>query len=271
MFFVYAMITTDGNFMISEQHQDNVTKEKDMKTLIRLLIVFTLLTTPGLTVFASQSAASTSSVIPTFVIKAVDRNDYVTIQTDNLHLNDTYNVTMGKMGTKGVYGFQVATVSTTSSGRITKTFSIPDALKGQFQIAIRLQSLTTGYYAFNWFYNSDANLDLIGSPEQEPSHTAYGGYPYFNITAVDKATSVTIEEHNFPPNTTFNVRMNWMWTRGLAGAIVETVTTDASGNLSDTKYLIPDFLQGSYQIAIRLESPSTGYYAYNWFYNVDAP
>jgi hypothetical protein len=30
---------------------------------------------------------------------------------------------------------------------------------------------------------------------------------------------------------------------------------------------IPKSLQGSYRIAIRLQSPSTGHYSYNWFYN----
>jgi hypothetical protein len=242
-----------------------------MKNVIRILIIIGLLAVPGITALAAQTSASTALIIPTFVIKAVDRNDLVTIQTDNLRLNDTYVVTMGLMGTRGVNGIHVATVTTTTSGRVTKTFTIPPALKGLGKIAIRLESPTTGYYAYNWFFNSDANLHLIGTPEGTPSSGTYHGYPYFFIIAVDKGTSVTIDEHNFPPNTTFNVRMNWMGTRGVAGAIVETVTTDASGNLSDTKYLIPDFLQGSYKIALRLESTATGYYAYNWFYNNDAP
>jgi hypothetical protein len=241
-----------------------------MKKSFIILIVFGLLLVQGTAVLASQNA----SVIPTFVIKAVDRNDLVTIQTDNLRLNDTYVVTIGKMGTKGVNGIHVATVSTTNSGRITKTFHIPAAFHGASKIAIRLQSPTTGYYAYNWFYNSDANLHLIGTPEPyppKPGPGPYHGYPYFSIKAVDAATSVTIKGYNFPPNTSFDVRMNWMWTRGIAGAIVETVTTDASGKLSDSTYPIPDFLKGSYRIAIRLQSPATGYYAYNWFYNNDAP
>lgn len=242
-----------------------------MKNIFRILILISMMAIPGMTVLAGQSSASTAIVIPTFVIKAVDKNDTVTIQTDNLHLNDTYNVTMGAMGTRGINGIHVATVTTTTSGRITKTFSIPAALQGHEKIAIRLQSPSTGYYAYNWFYNADANLHLIGTPESSPPSGTYQGYPYFFIAAVEKATSVTIDEHNFPANTTFIVRMNWMWTKGIAGAIVETVTTDSSGKLSDTKYLIPDFLQGSNKIAIRLESTSTGYYAYNWFYNNNAP
>lgn len=245
-----------------------------MKIVSTVLIVAVLLAVPGTAVLAGSAQATTSVIYPSFVIKAVDRNDLVTIRTDNLRLNDTYVVTMGLMGTRGVNGIKVATISTTDSGTLTKTFSIPAALKGQYQIAIRLQSPNTGYFAYNWFYNTDANLSLIGTPEPSPAAPTTPtttGYPYFKITAVDKNTSVTIKEYRFPANTTFVVRMNWMYTQGIAGQIVETVTTDASGKLSDTTYNIPDFLQGSYKIAIRLESPATGYYAYNWFYNNDAP
>ena len=53
---------------------------------------------------------------------------------------------------------------------------------------------------------------------------------------------------------------------GIDGEIVATVTTDESGEFTAT-YTIPDFLHGQDSIAIRLESPSSGYYAYNWFYN----
>lgn len=242
-----------------------------MKIISTILLVAVILAVPGTAVMAAQSSAT----IPTFVIKAVDRNDLVTIQTDNLRLNDTYKVTMGVMGTRGVNGYKVATISTTNSGRVTKTFSIPSALKGLNKISIRLYSSSTGYYAYNWFYNSNANLHLIGTSEPSPNGTptsnGYSGYPYFNIKAVDKATSVTIKGFNFPPNKTFKVRMNWMFTRGIAGAIVETITTDASGALSDKTYNIPDFLENTNKIAIRLESTTGGYYAFNWFYNNDAP
>lgn len=245
------------------------------KFVSAILLMAFVLAIPGTAALAAQSSALSASTYPTFVIKAVDRNDLVTIQTDNLRLNDTYVVTMGLMGTRGVNGIHVATFSTTDSGRVTKTFSIPSALKGNHQISIRLKSPTTGYYAYNWFYNSDANLSLIGTPEPAPDDTipstGYSGYPYFYISAVDEATSVSINEYNFPPNKTWNVRMNWYSTRGVAGAIVETVTTDASGALSDTTYAIPDFLENSYKIAIRLESTTGGWYAYNWFYNNDAP
>lgn len=127
---------------------------------------------------------------------------------------------------------------------------------------------TSGYYAYNWFYNSDANVG--SSPSPAPS-TGYAGYPTFSITAVQKDVNVTIVGSNFPPNDTFFVRMNWMGTQGVAGSIVQTIHTDANGNLDDSTYPIPAFLTGSYQIAIRLESSVSVYFAYNWFYNNNAP
>jgi hypothetical protein len=227
-------------------------------------------------------AGAAVTIYPTFVIKAVDADTTVTIMTDNLPPNDTFVVTMGAMGTKGVNGIKVGTTNSGTGGRLTLSYSIPAALHGSYQIAIRMESPTSHFYAFNWFYNSDANLPLITTTEPTPTTTTtttptatpapvYSGYPTFSIQSVVKGSSVTIKGNNFRPNDTYLVRMNWMMTRGVAGTIVETVTTDANGNLSDVTYSIPDFLVNSYQIAIRLESPTTGYYAFNWFYNNNAP
>ena len=63
---------------------------------------------------------------------------------------------MGAMGTRGVNGIKVATTSAGKGGIFTVTYNIPEALKGSYQIAIRLQSPTSGYYGYNWFYNNTA-------------------------------------------------------------------------------------------------------------------
>ena len=101
-----------------------------MRFISTILLVAILMAIPGTAVLAAQTSASSAIVIPTFVIKAVDQNNLVTIQTDNLRLNDTYKVTMGAMGTRGVNGIPVGSVSTTTEDRITTTFSIPVALQG---------------------------------------------------------------------------------------------------------------------------------------------
>jgi 5-hydroxyisourate hydrolase-like protein (transthyretin family) len=203
---------------------------------------------------------------PTFSISAVKEDKNVTIQTNNLPANDNFVVTMGAMGSKGVGGYWVDKFDSGTGDSQSHKFTIPAQLYGSYQIAIRIESPTTGYYAYNWFYNNTTN----GTTPAQPA-PGYVGYPTMSISSVDKDDFVTIQGYNFPPNDSFQVSMNWMGSRGISGTVVETVTTDANGKLSDSKYNIPNALKGSYQIAIRLESPTSGYFAYNWFYNNDAP
>jgi hypothetical protein len=57
------------------------------------------------------------------------------------------------MGTKGINGIKVASTASGKGGAQQLTYNIPAALKGSYQIAIRMQSPTSGYFAYNWFYN----------------------------------------------------------------------------------------------------------------------
>jgi len=251
---------------------------KKFQSLILVLVVIAVVLAPS-AAFAAPSAVpkgnavSSNIIYPTFAITAVDRNNYVSILTEYLPADQDFVVTMGYMGSAGIGGYVVKTTNSGTGGQLALTYDIPAALYNQHKIAIRMVSVQTGYYAYNWFYNYDANVPAETppqSPDPDPS-TTYYGYPTFSIAKVVADTRVKIAGSNFPPNDTFLVRMNWMFTRGIAGTIVETVTTDADGNLSDVKFNIPSYLYISNRIAIRLESPTTGYYAYNWFYNSDAP
>ena len=78
-------------------------------------------------------------------------------------------------------------------------------------------------------------------------------YPYFNIVAVEKDKTVSVEGKNFPANTEFTVLMGKMWTMGIKG-------TEATFN-------IPAALAGYSRISIRLQAKTGGWYAYNWFWN----
>ena len=79
----------------------------------------------------------------------------MTIVTSNLPSNDTFDVLMNYMGTRGEHGYKVATLNSGSGGTQTLTYNIPGELAGQRKIAIRLQSSSgSGYYAYNWFYNN---------------------------------------------------------------------------------------------------------------------
>jgi hypothetical protein len=252
--------------------------EETMKYIAAVFIAIALLAVPAGSAWMVPGAPQTSpmgdvigsykvGVIPTFVITAVDQDKTVTIQTDNFPANDTFVVTMGAMGTRGIGGIKVATTDSGDGGRFTRTYNIPAKLHGAYQIAIRLESPTSGYFAYNWFYNRDANVDDgDGEDGDEDGTTPYKGFPTITILSVVRGDTVTIKGHNFPAEDAFQVRMNWMGTKGVAGAIVDTYETGTGGEFTDT-FDIPDFLSDAYQIAIRLESPTSGYFAYNWFYN----
>ncbi|HNT23683.1 MAG TPA: hypothetical protein PKM21_04925 [Anaerolineales bacterium] len=216
----------------------------------------------------SPAPAPGYSGYPYFFITSVNKDDTVTIKAYNFPANDTFNVTMGTYGSYGIGGVVVGSSNTGAGGTFVATYDIPASLEGAYQIAIRLQSPTTGYFAYNWFYNNTTAAP-VNPPAPGPGN-GYSGYPYFFITAVARNNSVTINAFNFPKNDTFTVTMGAYGTYGISGTVVGSTNTGNNGNFSAT-YEIPDGLAGSYQIAIRLQSPTTGYFAYNWFYNNSTP
>jgi hypothetical protein len=240
-----------------------------MKRLISTILALGLilsfsLPTPAL-------AAQSQSLIPTFSIIGVATNTSVTIQTYNFPAGDTFKVLMGYMGTRGVNGYYVTTIGSGGGGSFTATFNIPAALFGQYQIAIRLQSISgSGYFAYNWFYNNTTGGN-IGGPGYPPGIPGYFGYPTFSIASVVANSTVTIVTNNLPPNDVFRVTMGPMGTRGINGFIVTTINSGGGGTQTLT-FNIPSQLSGSFQISIRLQSISgSGFYAYNWFYNNTTP
>ncbi|NLG72367.1 MAG: LysM peptidoglycan-binding domain-containing protein [Chloroflexi bacterium] len=206
--------------------------------------------------------------IPTFSISSVVAGKTVTIQTNNFPANDSFDVLMGQMGTRGVNGIKVTSINSGKGGSFTATFDIPATLADHRRIAIRLQSNTgSGYYAYNWFYNTTADSGTGGGDDSGSPSTGYKGYPTFSIASVVRDQSVTVSVRNLPPNDTFRVLMGPMGTRGVNGYQVTTFNTGNGGNQSFT-FDIPSQLDGSYQIAIRIEATTgSGYFAYNWFYN----
>lgn len=204
---------------------------------------------------------------PTFSITAVVKDDSVTIKTSNLPAERTFTVLMGKIGTRAVDGVEVGKLDSGKGGALEATYKIPASLKGLSQIAIRIDSAP--YYAYNWFYNSSTSSSGGTGTPTPALVPGYSGYPTFSIIAVDRDQSVTIRTKNLPPNVTFTVRMGKYGTAGVGGTQV-TTTDSGTGGTIDVTYLIPDGLKGLDRIAIRLES-SAGYYAYNWFWNNDAP
>lgn len=90
--------------------------------------------------------------IPTFSIVKVVRGQSVTIQAVNFPANTRFDVTMGAFGSLGIGG-AVVTSTVTASHAFTATYAIPAAWANADRLAIRLQSPTTGYHSYNWFWN----------------------------------------------------------------------------------------------------------------------
>ncbi len=233
--------------------------------VISLILLVVLFGGTWSTAFADALASSepvpSNFIIPTFNITAVDVGNTVTIVTYNFPANDTFQVLMNTMGTRGVGGVVVATVNSGAGGSFTQTFNIPASLKDHERIAIRLQSPTSGYFSYNWFWNNTSGGVPVTGPTPVPFVT-----PTFSITAVVADTTVSIQTANFPANDTFDVLMNYMGTRGVGGIKVATVNSGAGGAFTQT-FNIPAALAGQGRIAIRLQSPTSGYFSYNWFYN----
>lgn len=223
------------------------------------------------------------SGFPTFSIQAVVRDQSVTILTNNVPPNQTFTVRMGAMGTRGIGGIVVGTTDSGAGGSYTATYSIPAALAGSTQIAIRMDS-NLGFFAYNWFWNNTTGTSgptstpvpsiTPGGPTITPVPTSvpgtgYTGIPSFSISSVVRDQTVTVLTNNYPPNQTFTVRMNVIHTQGVGGIVVGTVNSGAGGAFQAT-FSIPAALAGSSQISIRMDSPA-GYFAYNWFWNNTYP
>jgi len=211
--------------------------------------------------------------IPTFSIVSVAEDQDVTIETNNFPANQTFTVTMGPMGTRGIGGTVVGTINSGSGGTLTQTFDIPAALHGSRQISIRAQTAhARPFFAYNWFYNNTAG-DTGGpgdDPTPPPPTTGYTGIPTFRICSVTGGTSVTIVTNNFPANQSFTVTMGPMGTRGIGGTAVGTIESGSGGTLTQT-FNIPAHLQASNRIAIRAQTAhARPYFAFNWFYNSTA-
>ncbi len=212
----------------------------------------------------TPSPSVPSGKIPTFDIVSVEVDSKVTIKTANFPKNDKFDVLMGKIGTRGIGGTKVTSVDSGAGGVLTFTFDIPASLKGLGQIAIRLQSPTSGYFSYNWFWNNTSS----GTPST-PGLPA-GVFPTFTIIAVSQDNTVTVKTSNLPKDDDFDVYMGLYGTKGVGGTKVTTVDTGTGGTQTFT-FDIPAGLKGQQRIAIRMQSPTSGYFAYNWFWNNTYP
>ena len=205
---------------------------------------------------ATEAPAETGyEGVPGLSITSVEGGVSVTIQPENLPLNDTFTVYMGAFGTRGIDGLEVGTITAGTTDVEAQTFTIPEELVDTQIIAIRLES-ESGFFAYNWFFNETTPVEEV----------TYTGIPTFSITSVVKNETVTILTDNFPPNLDFAVKMGPMGTRGVDGIDAGTIQSGEGGAFELTFDIPADYADFS-AISIRLDSANGVYSSYNWFTN----
>ena len=194
--------------------------------------------------------------IPTFSILSVEEDSTVTIYTDNFPKGEYFYVLMGKYGTLGSGGFEADIIESGEGGSFSITFLIPEELKGENIIAMRIEGVESEYFATNWFYNRNT----------QPGEAASTGLPAFSILSVDEDSTVAIETENFPAEEMFTVRMGEFGTKGVDGVEIDTFESGEGGGFSIT-FLIPEELKGRERIDLCLEGEETALSVCNWFWN----
>lgn len=230
------------------------------KKLFALLMAITLLLPAFFGVSEVQAA------YPSFTISDVKTDDTVTILTKDMPKDYDFKVLLGEYNTRGENGIEVAQFDSADGGSFQVTVDIPAALQGRAMISIRIESLTGGYYYYNWFWNDAENGTWPGGEAPVPVQPPVTAYPFFSIKAVDAGKTVTISAKDFPKSHEFVVRMGKYGTLAIGGIVAAEVTSSDTGAFEAT-FPIPADLAEEKIVAIRLDAKTGGWYAYNWFYN----
>ena len=105
--------------------------------------------------------------VPSIDAVAAIKNEEVTIHAYNFPSNVKFAVLMGEMGSLAEDGIRVGTVTSDRDGDFEVTVDIPQALRGENQIAIRLEGVSSSWYSYNWFYNRTFETARGGPNEVE--------------------------------------------------------------------------------------------------------
>jgi LysM repeat protein len=90
---------------------------------------------------------------PAVQVVRVVAGQSVTIRTQNFPANVTFDVLMNESGTRGIGGVRVDRLTTGARGDFSASFRIPQELRTDNRIVIRLDSPTTNFFSFNTFTN----------------------------------------------------------------------------------------------------------------------
>ena len=194
----------------------------------------------------AQAAAPSGAVTLQFDIVEVRRDQTVAIRTVDFPMRTRFIVSMEVAG-KGTgptvpAPAVIGVLETGPGGAVEAAFSIPETLRGQLILGLRLQS-PDGYQAYRWFINED----MLPKPGDEK-----GGPPGLAFSEVKQGVSATVEARNLPANASFWVRLGPAENFYKNYAVGDRVTSGADGSARFTLSL-PQSLRAAPYITVRLD------------------
>jgi len=223
-------------------------------------LTFTLLVLLALVAIPINSTAH-ACTIPTITIRGVTEDTSVTVETHDFPANREFEVRMGLIGAKGMNGILIGAVDSGPGGSLAFTFAIPDSLRTEDLIAIRLDSTTGGYYAFNWFTNT-----TFGTHESAYPVGKVEVWPIISVVSVKEGSLVTVKGSSFPENEDIIILMGEYGTEGIDGVAISSINAGGNGMFIKT-FNIPERLHSESKIAIRFELSSSDVAIHDWFEN----
>jgi hypothetical protein len=114
--------------------------------------------TPAATVKAAEvspTAESSYEGYPFFAITDVKKDTQVKIFAENLPVGDVFDVYLNDYMGSDADAVKSGTIKADKEGKALATFTIPAEMKGVNRISIRLSGQESGYFAYNFFFNTD--------------------------------------------------------------------------------------------------------------------
>lgn len=224
-----------------------------LSRISRLFTAFAVVTVIAAALPQTVRAAST----PSLTILSVRVGESVRVRGENFPRNTEFTVRMDVMGDQAISGTIVA-YTNSAEGSFEVTYAIPDSLKNERNIAIRMDA-AGGWFSYNWFVNRTTAVVTPVEPVRD-------GKPFIEIVGVERNRTVTVQANRFPANQTFRVRIGPFTDFFRQAVQVSTISSGAGGSFTFT-ITLPESVRDVEMITIRLDS-SQGFFAFNAFRNV---
>jgi hypothetical protein len=235
-------------------------KSSRFSKFTRVIYVLMILAVFGLTIPGYGQAAS-----PTITIVSIKDGESVTVHASGLPAGMSFAARMDKATTTASNGVFVGTGISASDGTFDATYAIPASLITQRQIAIRIESATGGWYAYNWFTNQ-AKTPVPGTTT---TPTATASNIHIEVIAVEENTRIRVRATNFPANIDFKVRIGPYYTFGQNQQFMATINSGTGGSFLFNVNL-PAIVRDVSLVTIRMDAVTGSLlYTYNAFTNVN--